>query len=431
MAAKKKLLLITYYWPPSGGTGVQRWLHFARYLQELGWEPIVYTPSNPEAPVEDQSLMCFVPETMQVMHRPIWEPTQLYQQLLGKKGKKLQTGFLQENTSRRKRAIQRIALWMRANLFIPDAKMAWIRPSVRYLSEFLTAHPVDAIISTGPPHSNHLIAMALHQQFQTPWIADFRDPWTQIDWFDKLPLSSWGLRKHKRLEAAVFAQASALVVVSRDMQSQMKAMAKREVHLISNGFAPEDFAHFQQKADPNFTLLHTGSINADRNPHALWQSLGNYVRQQPDFASRLRIRLIGALDACVLESIEQAGLSAYTSCSAFMPHQEVIEALSCCSLLLLPLNNVKSQKGIVTGKLFEYLASNQAILAVGPSDGDAAHILKQQAGTYMVDFDSDVDWTQAISLSQAGIDRSATLAPYSRKVLAQEMAQLLTEVSKA
>lgn len=423
--ANKKILILSYYWPPSGGTGVQRWLHFSRYLEELGWEPIIYTPLNPEAPVQDPKLAALVGPKTKVIKRPIWEPASLYKSLSGKKGKQLHTGFLQENPKSKTSWLQKSAMWLRANMFIPDAKMAWIGPSKRTLSRYLKENPVAAIISTGPPHSLHLIARGLKRQTQLPWIADFRDPWTQIDWFEQLPLTTWGLGLHKRLENSIFREADELVVVSRDMQTQMEKLAQRPVRLISNGYAPSDFQSFVHKPDPHFTILHTGSINKDRNPSALWQSLAAFVEQNPDFAQKLRIRLIGALDASVLNDLERFHLTSYTHFETFVPHEKVIEELASCSLLLLPLNNVKSQKGIVTGKVFEYLASEQPILAIGPSDGDAATILNKQEGTLMVPFETAVPWSKVIALCDTKPNRKETLLPYSRAELAKKMHALL------
>lgn len=430
MAKRKKILILTYYWPPSGGTGVQRWLHFTRYLKELGWDPIIFTPANPEAPVQDPSLLEYVPKDIQIIQQEIWEPTQLYLQFTGNKGKQLHTGFLQEKNGKKAKLSKRISLWLRANLFIPDAKMAWIKPATKYLSAFLEEQDVAAIISTGPPHSLHLIARNLKRKTNIPWIADFRDPWTQIDWFEQLPLTAWALKQHQKLEKSVFDEADELVVVSQDMQNQMELLAKRRPVLISNGFAPEDFHGFTKQTDPHFTILHTGSINKDRNPSAVWKSLGDFTRANPAFAAKLRIRLIGAVDACVHEDIQQFGLKDYTHFESFVPHEQVIQELSSCSLLLLPLNNVKSQKGIVTGKVFEYLASQQAILAIGPADGDAAAILNSQQGTFRVDFGAAVPWAEVLQMSQEPIVRTESLLPYSRQELAKEMHGLLMKVSR-
>jgi len=424
----KKVLIITYYWPPSGGSGVQRWLHFSRYLSQLGWEPIIYTPENAEAPVEDNSLLDGLTESIHVIKYPIWEPFNAYKALTGKKGKKLQTGFLNEGGKQDKKWLQKLSLWMRANLFIPDAKKFWIKPSIKQLTDFLTEHPVDLIVSTGPPHTTHLIALGLKRATGTPWLADFRDPWTNIDWFDKLPMTRLAIARHKKLEQAVLREATGITCVSRTWTQEFEVLANRPVKLITNGFAPSDFAHFDKKPDAGFTILHTGSLNADRNPVFFWRFLAEEVSRNTMLKSNLKIQLVGAVDVSVLQSLNELGLSSYLDQKPFIPHQEVIELMSSCSLLLLPLNNVKNQQGIIPGKLFEYLASNQAILAIGPKTGDSAQILQEQASTLVIDFNEMLTWSQIESLCENKIDRSETLQKYSRQELAKEMSQYLTEL---
>ena len=428
MPNAKKVLIITYYWPPSGGSGVQRWLHFSRYLSQLGWEPIIYTPENAEAPVEDNSLLDGLTESIHVIKYPIWEPFNAYKALTGKKGKKLQTGFLNEGGKQDKKWLQKLSLWMRANLFIPDAKKFWIKPSIKQLTDFLTEHPVDLIVSTGPPHTTHLIALGLKRATGTPWLADFRDPWTNIDWFDKLPMTRLAIARHKKLEQAVLREATGITCVSRTWTQEFEVLANRPVKLITNGFAPSDFAHFDKKPDAGFTILHTGSLNADRNPVFFWRFLAEEVSRNTMLKSNLKIQLVGAVDVSVLQSLNELGLSSYLDQKPFIPHQEVIELMSSCSLLLLPLNNVKNQQGIIPGKLFEYLASNQAILAIGPKTGDSAQILQEQASTLVIDFNEMLTWSQIESLCENKIDRSETLQKYSRQELAKEMSQYLTEL---
>ncbi len=428
MPNSKKVLIITYYWPPSGGSGVQRWLHFSRYLSQLGWEPIIYTPENAEAPVFDESLKDAFTESVHVIKYPIWEPFHAYKVLTGKKGKKLQTGFLNEGGKQDKKWIQKIALWLRANLFIPDAKKFWIKPSIQHLSDFLKDHPVDIIVSTGPPHTTHLIALGLKRATGIPWLADFRDPWTNIDWFDKLPMTFLAKRKHHRLEQEVLREATGITCVSRTMIEEFEELANRPVKLITNGFAPTDFQHFDKKVDKHFTILHTGSLNADRNPIVFWEFLAQEVSRNEFLRNKLKIQLVGAVDVSVIHSIESCGLRPYLDQRPFIPHQEVIALMSSCSLLLMPLNNVKNQRGIIPGKMFEYLASNQPILAIGPVTGDSAKILKEQEGTLVIGFKEIPSWPQIEHLCKGMPNRSTTLNPYSRQELAKEMSLYLDEL---
>ena len=407
---------------------MQRWLHFSRYLAQMGWEPIIYTPENAEAPIVDESLQDSFTESVHVIKYPIWEPFEAYKTLTGKKGKKLQTGFLNEGGKQDKKWIQKAALWLRANLFIPDAKKFWIKPSIKHLSDFLKDHPVDIIVSTGPPHTTHLIALGLKRATGTPWLADFRDPWTNIDWFDKLPMTNSSKRKHVRLEQQVLQEASGISCVSRTWTKEFEVLANRPVKLITNGFAPTDFLHFDKKSDSHFTILHTGSLNSDRNPHTFWKFLSDEIERNVSLKSKLKIQLVGAVDVKVIDSIHACGLSDFLDQRSFIPHQEVIELMSSCSLLLLPLNNVKNQQGIIPGKLFEYLASNQPILAIGPKTGDSAQILQEQANTMVIDFDEAPQWTEIEAMCQRQTNRSSTLNACSRQELAKEMSAFLDEL---
>ncbi|MBK9488199.1 MAG: hypothetical protein IPO07_04910 [Haliscomenobacter sp.] len=195
----KKFLLITYYWPPAGGGGVMRWVKMTKYIRQYGWEPVVYTPENGETAAFDESLAKEVAPALQVVKTPIWEPYQLYKQFLGrKKEEKIYSGFI--NEGKKESLAQKVSVFIRGNFFIPDARMFWIKPSIKYLTKYLKEHPVDAIVSTGPPHSMHLIAEGVHKATGIPWVADFRDPWTNIDFYKDLRLTSWADARHKALE---------------------------------------------------------------------------------------------------------------------------------------------------------------------------------------------------------------------------------------
>ena len=203
---RRRVLIITYYWPPKGGSGVQRWLKFSKYLRTFGYEPVVFTALEGEAPLWDESFNKDVAENMEVIKVPFWEPYGFYKKFIGKKKtEKIETGFLREN--KRPKLTESLSVWIRGNLFIPDARKYWIKPSVKYLNNYLKNNPVDAMVSTGPPHSTHMIAMALKKKANIPWVADFRDPWTKIDFYRQLKLTRWADKKHKRLEKEVLTQA--------------------------------------------------------------------------------------------------------------------------------------------------------------------------------------------------------------------------------
>ncbi|HER09404.1 MAG TPA: glycosyl transferase family 1, partial [Bacteroides sp.] len=261
----KKVLIITYYWPPSGGAGVQRWLKLTRYLPDFGWQPVVYAPENPEAPVDDLSLLEDVHPEVKVVKRRIWEPYRYYRRFLGMSpSDRINAGFLNEKEKPGKK--EGISVWIRGNLFIPDARKFWIRPSARFLTRYLRQHPVDAIISSGPPHSMHLIAQKLRKKFDLPWIADFRDPWTEIDFYDQLRLTRRADRKHRSLEQAVLKGADRVLVIGKSMAKRFRELAGIDPVVLPNGYDEADFAAtFAPQPGNKFTILHVGAMNRDRN----------------------------------------------------------------------------------------------------------------------------------------------------------------------
>ena len=261
----KKVLVITYYWPPSGGAGVQRWLKFVKYLNEFGWEPIIYTPENPEVPAIDNSLIKDVPEGLLVLKTKVWEPYSAYKRFVGrKKNDSIKAGFLSEKKN--PSFTEKIAVYVRGNYFIPDARKYWIKPSIKYLLEYLKDNPVDVMVSTGPPHSMHMIALGIKEKLNIPWLADFRDPWTNIDFYDKLMLSSSADKKHKRMEQQVLKTADQLVTVSWNWAKDFEDLGAGKTEVITNGFDPEDFENNKENSSEKFEIIHIGSMNKDRNP---------------------------------------------------------------------------------------------------------------------------------------------------------------------
>ena len=384
----KRVLIITYYWPPSGGSGVQRWLKMSKYLPEFGWQPVIYTAEDAEYPVEDPSLENDICPEAEVIRRPIVEPYSFYKKFLGiKKEEKVKAGFIDE-TGKQKGWKERLSVWIRGNFFIPDARCWWGNPSVRYLKAYLKAHPVDAIISTGPPHSMHLIAMKLKEALNTPWIADFRDPWTEIDFYKDLHLTRCADRKHHRQEHKVLASADKVVAVGWSMAEGLKKLGANDPEVIPNGYdwiirhgnAPTPLSS-------DFTLTHIGIIGANRNEHQLWQALKELKAADSEFANKLKIRLIGQIDQSVAQAIDSCGLNDNTAFIPYIPHDQIQQEQESSQVLLLLINNTPNAKGILTGKLFEYLASGRPILCIGPEDGDASRIISDTHAGTTVDFE--------------------------------------------
>lgn len=372
-----KVLIITYYWPPAGGSGVQRWLKFTKYLGEFGIEPIIYTVDNPEYAVEDKKLQEDIPSGVQVIRRSIFEPNKLFS-LFGSKKKKTSAGFLKPNPG----TLGKIAQYVRANYFIPDARKFWIKPSVKYLKKYLDENPVDLIITTGPPHSLHLIGLQLKKELNIKWISDFRDPWTEIDYLHHLPLTKKSLNTHKILEDEVIKRSDRVIVVGNEMKKSFSTRNKN-IEVITNGYDNETTIE-SYKLDASFSFTHVGMMNSDRNPIIFWEAIKELCDENSELKSDLKIRLIGEVSEEVKKSV--TGLEGVVEVIKYLPHNEVREYQHKTQVLLLCINNVPSAKGIITGKIFEYLQAKRPILAVGPEDGDAAEILKETNSGSIVDF---------------------------------------------
>jgi glycosyltransferase involved in cell wall biosynthesis len=370
----KKVLIVTYYWPPAGGISVQRWVKFVKYFRECGWEPVVYTVSNGEYPILDPSRNHGLPTDITVIKRPIWEPYHIYKFFSGKKSN---AGGRDEIKSGKTASFsQKISIWLRGNLFIPDARCFWIKPSVKFLSEYLKANPVNAVVSTGPPHTTHLIALGLKNKLRLPWLADFRDPWTSMDYYKDLMLTSWADRKHHMLELEVLTRADVVTAVGRAMQKEFDAKGAN-VNVVTNGFDEDDFDSGEVELDKEFSIVHTGSLYESRNPLALWKALAELKKENHPIIISLKVKLIGKTDLSVIDSAKAAGLENNLEVIASVPHAEAIRAMKSAQLLMLQIDRAESAQWVVTGKLFEYLAAKRPILCIGPMDGDAATILSQ------------------------------------------------------
>jgi len=426
----RKVLIISYYWPPSGGAGVQRWLKFAKYLRDYNWEPVVYTPENPEYPAIDDSLEKDILKGIIVVKTPIWEPYRLYSRLIGaKKDERINAGFL--NEKKRPGLAENFSIWLRGNFFIPDARKFWIKPSIKFLTNYLREHPVDAIVSTGPPHSMHMIALGLKQKTGLPWLADFRDPWTNIDFYHELKLSEWANRKHHRQEISVLKAADKLVVISPSMKTDFMKLHARDYTVITNGFDTGDMRPSPVEPDSKFSVSHIGTMVKTRNPEALWQALKAESLQNPQFANDLEIKLVGSVDFSVTNSIEQYGLTKYVNRISYLPHDEVIRIQQQSQVLLLLINDTPNAKVILPGKFFEYMASRRPILCIGPLDGDAAQIITETKSGIVVEKTDEAGIQESLQslytrykTGDTAID-SNNIDKFSRKELTSRLAECL------
>lgn len=414
---------------------MQRWLKFAKYLRSFGWEPVIYTPENPEGPVEDPSLLKDIPENLTVIKKSINEPYRFYKKLTGKsKDQKIQTAFLYESGSKYK-LLENLSVWIRGNLFIPDARKSWIKPSVKFLSKYLPENKIDVIVTTGPPHSMHMIGYHLKNKLNISWLADFRDPWTNIDYYHQLKLGKRADRIHHKLEKKVLTSADAVTAVSPGMIRDFKAKVERDYFFIPNGYDKADIKEgVEVIKSEKFTLSHIGSLTKTRNPENLWQALRELVSENKQFENDLEIKNIGKIDFNAIESLNRSGLEKYLISTDYLPHNRVIDEQKSASLLLLLINDTPNAKLILTGKIFEYLASSTPIICIGPVDGDAAHIIRNKKCGEVFDFNEIRSLKEFLEEAYKKFKRNSLVVEcqntdeFERQHLTKKMAEVLNHI---
>lgn len=391
----KRLLIISYYWPPTGGSGVQRWLKFTKYFPKYGIQPVVFTPENPEQAAVDATLLNDIPAEAEVIKNHIIEPYTLFRKFTGS-GKKGSNYLNPLNDSGNKSLKLKISLWIRANFFVPDPRIFWKRSSLKYLKKYLVDHPVDAIVSTGPPQSMHLLARDLHRATGISWIADFRDPWTRDFAFKHLPMIGPVHRLHKRQELSVLRESTAITSVTANMADEFREMleasglshqeATRKIHVIYNGFDLADYDMTEKKLDSEFTMLFSGIFNREGSPDNLWRVLGEIARENEEFQRDLKIRFIGRVDTDITDLITEEGLSANLDLKGYLPHRQTTVFQQTARVLILPLRKQPEAMAILPGKLYEYLATRRPILSFGPEGCELGTMLSRAGAGEVFDW---------------------------------------------
>lgn len=382
----KKVLIISYYWPPCGGIGVLRCLKIAKYLREFGWEPIIFTADNADYPSIDKTNFKDIHPDTVILRQKIWEPYKIYRKITGKdKNANVNNVFY---TKEEKAGLaHKLSVWIRSNFFIPDARCMWIKPSVKFLKNYLKDNPVDAIFSDGPPHSNTRIATLVKHATGIPWLADFQDPWTQIDYFSLLNLTSWGLKKHQRLEQEAFRTADKITIVSPTWKKELEAIGAENVNVIQWGYDPDDYQELTHKPSGKFIISHLGILGYDRNPITFFKVISELIAENAEFKEKINISFPGQVDYSVMEIIKSHNLESYVTIPGNLDRKTALQVMKDANLLLLLLNKQINAKGRIPGKLFEYLAVKRPILCLGDTHGDSATIITNSNAGFISEYD--------------------------------------------
>ncbi len=429
----KKVLIITYYWPPSGGAGVQRWLKFSKYLPEYGWEPVILTVDEKLASYAqlDTTLQNEVSPQLQVVRTKTFEPYNLYKKISAKKEIPY-GGFTNE---KKISLTERFSRFVRGNLFIPDPRRGWKNYAVKSALQIIDEQNIDLIITTGPPHSVHLIGLALKRRRPVKWIADFRDPWTDIYYYNSLYHSDLAKRIDRSLESKVINRCDHLITVSHALKELLnRKVADRKtdkISVITNGFDTTDFQNVQPVMAHKFTIAYTGTISKSYRIEGFIEALSllpNEVKEQ------LLIRFVGNLPDEIIDLFHRHNLSSQLEQIGYVPHQQAINYMAGASLLLMAIPDVPDNKVIITGKFFEYLAAKRPILVIGPKGGDVDLILQQTKAGALLDYDDIRGIQQQLlnhfdSFSKEKLEiYSSEIDPFSRKNLTGNLVSILQKI---
>jgi len=430
----KKVLIITYYWPPSGGSGVQRWLKFVKYFPENGIEPHIYTPENPDFNVTDDSLLKDIPKEAVIVKRKIIEPYGIHRFLVGKKQAK-GSNFGNTNSSKTSK-VQKLSLWVRSNVFLPDPRVLWVKPSIRFLKKYIKENNIDTIITTGPPHSMHLIGMGLKAHFddEIQWIADFRDPWTKIFNKDLLLIGKRARKKLIKLESRVIKSCDKLITVSEYLKTEFEEMGgEGKSYSVTNGYDKIDFENQEIFQEEKFVISYLGLLPKVSNPEIFWKVLNEISQENENFKKDLELRFIGTLDSSIIGELKKNNLIQNSNFIGVVKHSELKKFFRSTQVLLLLIPNVENSKGILTGKIFEYLAAKRPILAFGDPEGEVNDMLEEaNAGKLFSYLEKDKVKEEILNLYQKYKENklfleTSNIEKYSRTNLTEKLVKIINK----
>lgn len=415
----RRVLIITYYWPPSGGAGVQRWLNFVKYLPEFGWEPVVIAP-NPDIaayPLRDDSLLQEVAKNTQVIHTHDFNFFNFYKKLSGEKNIPY-GGFASDSGNIP--FSQKIGRFIRGNFFLPDPRRGWIKYAFKTASDFIASNKVDCVVTTGPPHSSHLTGLKLKKKFGLKWLADFRDPWTDIFYYKDFYPTKVAHLLNLRMEKSVIQKADEIITVSPSWKQLFESKGAACVSFITNGYDPQNFKSVKKLTADRFIITYIGTMSDIYPIDAFLNAFEVFIKDHPTAL----FRFIGSISSRLQKKFSGLPENNFEYIS-YVPHHDVPTYLLEASVLLLLIPEHKSSKGIIPGKLFEYLAIGIPILVIGPKEGDAAQIVQNSNSGAAVD---NSETKRVLELLDFWIQNKTIIQKddrYTRKNLTKNLAGIL------
>lgn len=371
----KKILFVVYNFPPAAGAATQRILKFLKYLNKFGYQTFVLTVDKVDYPDLDFTLFEKIPTETKVIRTKFWTPFGIYRKMTGRKAdEKIPVAFIKDN---HKSIAERISVFLRLNVFLPDAKIGWLPFAKKAGKELIENEKIDVVISSGPPHTTHLIAKSLKKKTGIKWIADFRDPWTDIDYYSGMKRTKLAEYIDQYLEKSVLQSADYVIAASEGYLKIIKSKGvKNKYEVLTNGFDPDDFQNIEYKVLNKFLITYTGNMPSTRNPENLWNALEELVIENPSFSENFEFHFAGVMDEEIRSKITQMKFYSNFINHGYLNHHEVLDLTFNSHVLIMIVNRVQTSKEILPGKIFEYIASGNFVLVIGPEDGVSASLIK-------------------------------------------------------
>ena len=423
----KKVLIISYYWPPAGGPGVQRWMKFVKYLPEYNIKPILYIPENPNYPIYDYSLNDEVSEKLEIIKNPITEISNIISN--SKSLNLIRSGNIPN--PKEQSLFQRLLFFIRGNLFIPDMKILWKNKSIDFIENYLSKTKIDVVITTGPPHSLHLIGYELKKRLNIKWISDFRDPWVNLNYLNRFHLLPSVKRRHKKLRDKVLINSNSVIVTSEKLKKLYKEIAPN-IFKISNGY---DYEYSTVNIDSKFSISHIGSLYPERNPKYLWDIIDEICINNEEFRSNLQINFIGNTSEKIIKYLSNKSFKSCVKFIDYVDYKRAIEFMCSSQILLMVEVNDNDSSYAIPGKLFDYLNSKRPIIAIGPDRSEVNQILYDTNAGKFFNYNESINLKLHIEnlynqYEMGSISYDAkNISIYRRKNLTEELSKIINKVS--
>ena len=368
-----KLLIVSYYWPPSGGSGVQRWLNFSNILVKNGWDITVFTAENANYPIIDNKLEEVVDKTIKVFRIPILEPTGFY--------KKNNTDNVKSSSF-----IQKSISWIRANLFFPDSRMFWIKNVTNQVTKYIEQNKIDCLITTAPPFSTHIIGLNIKKKTDIKWVADFRDPWSDFFQFKLLPMTSFMRNKHLKFENKCLNVADTVITTSPSLTKRY-SIKNSNSYTLTNGFN----SIIDNKETDKFLMMYSGVMKSVQNPLSFWKILKEICFENQSFSDDLLVRFIGDFDKEIKNNKDIKLIESKIKFEKYLEKSKLDIEMSKAKVLILSSVNMDTVNDIIPGKLFYYFSFKRPIIAFSKLNSDVSDIISRTNTGKVFDYSNEIE----------------------------------------